>query len=162
MLLTEETAEGEELPKCPSLFTGKEETCLGGVLVMDGTSGATLWQRWTAFQIFSVFCTNDINNDTRTDCVASGRNGIILAVDGTSGNTLWESSIVSDLAKITLDSLDLYTINVIRDVNDDGVNDIVASHVETNGKFALVIAGGILITKVLPVMPKPPPPMTRK
>lgn len=101
---------------------------------MDGQTGATLWQRWTAFQIFSVFCTNDINNDTRIDCVASGRNGVVLAIEGTTGKTLWESSIVSDLAKITLGSMDLYTINVIRDVNDDGVNDIVASHVETNGK----------------------------
>lgn len=131
---TEETAEGEELPKCPSLYSGKDETCLGGVLVMDGTTGTTLWQRWTAYQIFSVFCTYDINNDSRTDCVASGRNGVIVGMDGYTGRTLWESSIVSDFAKITLDSLDLYTINVIRDVNDDGVNDIVASHVETNGK----------------------------
>lgn len=131
----EEMADGEELPKCKFAKSGLIDICTGGVLALNGLTGAILWQKWTAHTIFSVFCTTDLNNDTNVDCVASGRGGLIIAIDGKNGSTIWESADASDLQIITVTSnnIDLYTINVIRDVNDDGVNDIVAAHVEDNG-----------------------------
>lgn len=136
----EEMADGEELPKCKFTKSGIIDICTGGVLALNGLTGAVLWQKWTAHTIFSVFCTTDLNNDTNVDCVASGRGGLIIAIDGKNGSTIWETADASDLQIITATSnnIDLYTINVIRDVNDDGVNDIVAAHVEDNGKCVCV------------------------
>lgn len=132
----EEMADGEQLPRCKFAKTGLIDICTGGVLALNGLTGAILWQKWTAHTIFSVFCTSDLNNDTNVDCVASGRGGLIIAIDGRNGSTIWESADASDLQIITVTSnnIDLYTVNVIRDVNDDGVNDIVAAHVEDNGE----------------------------
>lgn len=50
--------------------------CEGGVLALDGRSGAELWRRWTAFNVFSLFCTVDLSGDERADCVAAGRGGV--------------------------------------------------------------------------------------
>lgn len=50
--------------------------CEGGVLALDGRTGAELWRRWTTFNVFSLFCTADLNSDGRLDCVAAGRGGV--------------------------------------------------------------------------------------
>lgn len=136
----EETAEGEELPKCSVPGTDLIEVCTGGVLALNGMTGDILWQKWMAFPIFSVFCTTDLNNDTNIDCIASGRGGLIISINGKNGSTIWESSSASDLKLITIvGSIDLYTISVIRDIDDDDINDIVAAHVEDNGNKDKII-----------------------
>lgn len=43
---------------------------------MDGTTGNVLWQTWTAFNVFSLYCTEDLNGDEHVDCVAAGRGGV--------------------------------------------------------------------------------------
>lgn len=50
--------------------------CRGGLLAMDGVNGETLWQRWTSFIVFSVYCKIDINGDAIVDCIASGHGGV--------------------------------------------------------------------------------------
>lgn len=66
------------IPKCEVENAGYREMvpCEGGILALDGNSGATLWQRWTSSIVFSLICKNDLNKDNRIDCVASGRGGV--------------------------------------------------------------------------------------
>lgn len=58
------------IPKCSGAV------CEGGILALDGVTGSTIWQTWTAFNVFSMFCTQDFNGDGRTDCIAAGRGGV--------------------------------------------------------------------------------------
>ncbi|XP_053681189.1 uncharacterized protein LOC128732052 [Anopheles nili] len=118
------------IPQCTSRKTGITDLCGGGLLALNGINGDTLWQRWTSFTIFSLKCNIDINGDGGQDCVAAGRGGLILAIDGHTGRILWELKDYSDLESYAEISIDLYTINVVRDLNSDGVSDIIAVHVE--------------------------------
>jgi len=58
--------------------TNQAVLCEGGLLALNGATGDTLWQRWTTFTIFSLFCTTDINKDGTIDCVAAGRGGVSI------------------------------------------------------------------------------------
>ncbi|XP_053669432.1 uncharacterized protein LOC128719819 [Anopheles marshallii] len=118
------------IPQCTSRKTGITDLCGGGLLALNGMDGATLWQRWTSFTIFSLKCNIDINSDGGNDCVAAGRGGLILALDGHNGRILWELKDYSDLESYAEISIDLYTINVVRDLNGDGISDLIAVHVE--------------------------------
>ncbi|KFB42637.1 AGAP002184-PA-like protein [Anopheles sinensis] len=118
------------IPQCTSRKTGITDLCGGGLLALNGTNGETLWQRWTSFTIFSLKCNIDINSDGGNDCVAAGRGGLILALNGRNGRILWELKDFSDLESYAEISIDLYTINVVRDLNSDGIADILAVHVE--------------------------------
>ncbi|KAJ6640343.1 hypothetical protein Bhyg_13093, partial [Pseudolycoriella hygida] len=62
--------DGAIIPKCDDSIS---EFCEGGILTIDGINGNTIWQTWTAFNVFSLFCSIDLNGDTYNDCVASGR-----------------------------------------------------------------------------------------
>uniref|UniRef100_A0A182PD56 FAM234A/B beta-propeller domain-containing protein n=1 Tax=Anopheles epiroticus TaxID=199890 RepID=A0A182PD56_9DIPT len=118
------------IPQCTSRKTGITDLCGGGLLALNGIDGQTLWQRWTSFTIFSLKCSIDINADGGQDCVAAGRGGLILALDGRNGRILWELKDYSDLESYAEISIDLYTINVVHDLNSDGIADIMAVHVE--------------------------------
>ncbi|XP_049287381.1 uncharacterized protein LOC125765902 [Anopheles funestus] len=118
------------IPQCTSRKTGITDLCGGGLLALNGIDGDTLWQRWTSFTIFSLKCNIDINSDGGNDCVAAGRGGLILALDGHNGRILWELKDYSDLESYAEISIDLYTINVVRDLNGDGISDLIAVHVE--------------------------------
>lgn len=61
------------IPKCDDSTSG---LCEGGILTIDGINGNTIWQTWTAFNVFSLYCSEDLNGDTYNDCVASGRGGV--------------------------------------------------------------------------------------
>uniref|UniRef100_A0A182SD26 FAM234A/B beta-propeller domain-containing protein n=1 Tax=Anopheles maculatus TaxID=74869 RepID=A0A182SD26_9DIPT len=118
------------IPQCTSRKTGITDLCGGGLLALNGIDGETLWQRWTSFTIFSLKCNIDINSDGGNDCVAAGRGGLILALDGHNGRILWELKDYSDLESYAEISIDLYTINVVRDLNGDSISDLIAVHVE--------------------------------
>uniref|UniRef100_A0A182MQ95 FAM234A/B beta-propeller domain-containing protein n=1 Tax=Anopheles culicifacies TaxID=139723 RepID=A0A182MQ95_9DIPT len=118
------------IPQCTSRKTGITDLCGGGLLALNGINGETLWQRWTSFTIFSLKCNIDINSDGGDDCVAAGRGGLILALDGHNGRILWELKDYSDLESYAEINIDLYTINVVRDLNGDGISDLIAVHVE--------------------------------
>lgn len=66
------------IPKCEVERPGYREMvyCAGGLLAMDGSTGSTVWQRWTTFIVFSLYCNADLNTDGVIDCVASGRGGV--------------------------------------------------------------------------------------
>lgn len=143
------------IPRCTSLKTGLTDMCGGGLMALNGINGETLWQRWTSFTIFSLKCTIDINSDGQSDCVAAGRGGLILAVDGRNGNILWELKDYSDLESYAETSIDLYTINVVRDLNNDGIADVLAVHVEETqrahgGHIKLISGATGIILKSIP------------
>lgn len=61
------------IPKCNN---GLGDYCEGGILALDGITGSVIWQTWTAFNVFSLYCTEDLNGDSHVDCVAAGRGGV--------------------------------------------------------------------------------------
>ncbi|XP_065088687.1 uncharacterized protein LOC135710127 [Ochlerotatus camptorhynchus] len=143
------------IPRCTSLKTNLTDVCGGGLLALNGINGDTLWQKWTSFTIFSLKCTIDINADGQNDCVAAGRGGLILAVNGRDGNILWELKDYSDLESYSDTSIDLYTINVVRDLNNDGIADVLAVHLEESlrahgGHIKLISGASGIILKSIP------------
>lgn len=68
-----------DVPTCMQEgIIGVAPPCRGGVLALDGRDGALLWRRWTGFDVFSLFCTEDLNADGAVDCVAAGRGGVSI------------------------------------------------------------------------------------
>ena len=67
-------------PQCTSSKSGVTDICGGGILALDGKSGEILWQQWTSFTVFSLFCQFDINNDGKVDCVVAGRGGLLVSI----------------------------------------------------------------------------------
>lgn len=115
--------------------------CRGGVIALDGKTGETLWQRWTSYHIFSLHCKQDLNLDEQPDCIASGRGESIIAINSRNGEKLWEfksSSYPLLSARIGDNDFELFTINGMRDIDDDRVPDILAVHlkVSTNDDVA--------------------------
>lgn len=126
--------------------------CEGGILAIDGITGDTLWQRWTPSIVFSIFCRTDLNKDQKSGCVVSGRGGLILALNGETGEVIWHlrpsQIMISDIPMAIPSTLvvDLYTINVIRDLDEDLVPDVVAARVEEHRSSVMnTIAGHITI-----------------
>ncbi|XP_073837613.1 uncharacterized protein [Musca autumnalis] len=121
--------EGYPLPKCKSPIQGDEVPCEGGVIAVSGVNGDLLWQTWSVANVFSLLCTTDINQDGYTDCVAAGRLGMIFAINGRNGNNIWEFREIEVETNSPI-VMDLYTINIVRDLNGDDVPEIIAVHLE--------------------------------
>lgn len=148
------------VPKCEVDNAGYREMlpCEGGILALDGVTGNTLWQRWTPSIVFSLMCKSDLNKDNQIDCIASGRGGVscvfkdirhdrlwkveslikipfltfvqlVLALNGKNGEILWH--LKQNFMSMSSSSfLDLYTINGVRDLDEDSVPDVLAARVE--------------------------------
>ncbi|XP_037946172.1 uncharacterized protein LOC119678428 [Teleopsis dalmanni] len=117
------------LPKCKSAQNDDEILCEGGVIAVNGANGELLWQSWSIANVFSLLCTLDIDRDGYPDCVAAGRLGMIFAINGRNGNNIWEFHE----AEVETNSpiiMDLYTINLVRDLDGDEVPEILAAHLE--------------------------------
>eukprot|EP00095_Tigriopus_kingsejongensis_P007875 maker-scaffold127_size327531-snap-gene-1.8 protein:Tk07875 transcript:maker-scaffold127_size327531-snap-gene-1.8-mRNA-1 annotation:"hypothetical protein BRAFLDRAFT_93831" len=118
-------ADGYNVPDlvCDIYFEG-QKPCFGGILALDGLTGATLWTRWAKHEVFALTCQEDLNQDNITDCLAGGRAGLFFAVSGKDGSTLWEFEnhiIQSDLMSV-------YAAQFIHDLNGDGVPEVLAVH----------------------------------
>jgi hypothetical protein len=130
-IYTDETQpDDQQIPLCTAIKSGLINKCEGGLIALNGVTGEILWQRWTAFTIFSIICALDINEDSRQDCVVSGRGGLVAAINGKSGEVMWELKDYSELEAISELIIDLYTISLVSDLDRDGISDIVAVHVE--------------------------------
>ncbi|GAB0089791.1 Signal recognition particle subunit SRP68 [Sergentomyia squamirostris] len=148
--------------RCFNPHTRKTGLCEGGVMAINGTNGEILWQHWTAFQVFSLSCPVDLNNDQREDCVVAGRNGLMIAINGDTGKLIWrlEDKVTAQTSQ-SGDSMewdiDMYTVNVVRDLDGDDISDVVAVHVQQNSAFRFghicVISGGT--GKMLRSIPTP-------
>ena len=58
---------------CPSWVV---ESSLGGLLAVDGRTGAELWRHYSAHEVFAVNCNRDLNADLIHDCIVAGRVGV--------------------------------------------------------------------------------------
>ncbi|XP_054725207.1 uncharacterized protein LOC129235409 [Anastrepha obliqua] len=121
--------EGFTLPKCKSPQGGDEVPCEGGVIAIDGATGGLLWQTWSVANVFSLLCTLEIDGDGYPDCVAAGRLGMIFAINGRNGNSIWEFREIEVETNSPI-VMDLYTINIVRDLDGDEISDILAAHLE--------------------------------
>ncbi|KRG01922.1 uncharacterized protein Dmoj_GI10335, isoform B [Drosophila mojavensis] len=121
--------EGIPLPRCKSAQQGDDVPCEGGVVALNGRDGSTLWQTWSVANVFSLHCNADIDRDGGVDCVAAGRLGMIFAINGRTGQVIWnfhELEVETNSPIV----MDLYTINVLRDLDGDEVPELIAAHLE--------------------------------
>ncbi|XP_033236760.1 uncharacterized protein [Drosophila pseudoobscura] len=121
--------EGIPLPRCKSSQGEDEVPCEGGVVALNGRDGSILWQSWSVANVFSLHCSADVDGDGGTDCVAAGRLGMIYAINGRTGSVIWhfrELEVETNSPIV----MDLYTINVLRDLDGDAVPELIAAHLE--------------------------------
>eukprot|EP00099_Drosophila_melanogaster_P023143 NP_650824.1 uncharacterized protein Dmel_CG6184, isoform A [Drosophila melanogaster] len=121
--------EGIPLPRCQCAQQGEEVPCEGGVVALNGLDGSILWQSWSVANVFSLHCSADVDGDGGTDCVAAGRLGMIYAINGRTGSVIWsfrELEVETNSPIV----MDLYTINVLRDLDGDSVPEVIAAHLE--------------------------------
>uniref|UniRef100_A0A1B0BPK9 FAM234A/B beta-propeller domain-containing protein n=1 Tax=Glossina palpalis gambiensis TaxID=67801 RepID=A0A1B0BPK9_9MUSC len=148
--------EGYVLPKCKSPLQGEEVPCEGGVIAVDGRNGELLWRSWSVANVFSLLCALDVNQDGYMDCVAAGRLGMIFAINGRNGHSIWEFREIEVETNSPI-VMDLYTINVVRDLDGDEIPEILAVHLEereeSKAGHIKVIAGKT--GKVIRTIPTP-------
>ena len=118
-------ADGYDIPDyvCDIYFDG-QKPCLGGILALDGKTGKEIWRLWTKHEIFALTCQADLDEDGTIDCLAGGRAGVFLAVSIKEGKELWSfgnHAIQSDLMSV-------YDAQLVEDIDNDGVQDIIAMH----------------------------------
>ncbi|SPP83734.1 uncharacterized protein LOC117586183 [Drosophila guanche] len=121
--------EGIPLPRCKSSQGEDEVPCEGGVVALNGRDGTILWQSWSVANVFSLHCSADVDGDGGLDCVAAGRLGMIYAINGRTGAVIWhfrELEVETNSPIV----MDLYTINVLRDLDGDAVPELIAAHLE--------------------------------
>lgn len=125
-----------DIPQCTSA-RGQIGLCEGGIIAINGVNGDVLWKFWATYAIFSLFCKFDINNDRINDCIVSGPGGLLQAVDGKSGRMLWQLKefTLQSPEEVDMNSVDLYTVNLMRDLDSDGVPEIIGAH--TDDRFGI-------------------------
>ena len=117
--------DGYNAPKvsCDLYFNGTYP-CYGGLLALDGKTGQELWRHYTMHEIYGVNCNGDLDTDGVRDCLISGRAGVFQAVSGKTGNTIWDFG--PQESRNT--NMNLYTAQFIRDLNSDGVMEVLVTH----------------------------------
>lgn len=108
---------------CTLYFNGTYP-CYGGALAIDGKTGHELWRHYSGHEIYAVNCNSDIDKDGVPDCLLGGRGGIFDAVSGKDGHLLW--AFWDAVARS--DIMNLYTAQFIRDLDGDGVMEVLQIH----------------------------------
>eukprot|EP00795_Rhopilema_esculentum_P015250 gene15250-6458_t len=106
------------------LYFNRTYPCFGGALALDGVTGHELWRHYSGHELYAVNCNGDINEDGVPDCLIGGRGGMFDAVSGKDGKLLWafwDQHVRSDV-------MNLYTAQFIKDLNNDGVADVLQIH----------------------------------
>lgn len=117
--------DGYNAPKisCDLYFNGTYP-CYGGLLALDGKTGQEIWRHYTMHEIYGVNCNGDLDTDGVRDCLISGRAGVFEAVSGKTGSLIWEFG--PQESRDT--NMNLYTAQFIRDLNADGVMEVLVTH----------------------------------
>ena len=108
---------------CDLYFNGTYP-CYGGLLALDGKTGQEIWRHYTMHEIYGVNCNGDLDSDGVRDCLISGRAGVFQAVSGKTGNIIWDFG--PQESRDT--NMNLYTGQFIRDLNSDGVMEVLVTH----------------------------------
>ncbi|XP_048257876.1 uncharacterized protein LOC124125677 isoform X2 [Haliotis rufescens] len=118
-------ADGYGIPDivCDIYFNGTKP-CFGGLLALDGRTGKELWRHYAPHEIYGVNCNADLNGDGVLDCLGGGRAGTFQAVSGKDGQLLWNFGDQESRNSI----MNLYTAQVVADLDHDGVVDVLAAH----------------------------------
>lgn len=117
--------DGYNAPKisCDLYFNGTYP-CYGGLMALDGKTGKQLWRHYTMHEIYSVNCNGDLDMDGVRDCLISGRAGVFQAISGKRGELIWNFG--PQESRDT--NMNLYTAQFIRDLNGDGVMEVLVTH----------------------------------
>ena len=117
--------DGYNAPKisCDLYFNGTYP-CYGGLMALDGRTGKQLWRHYTMHEIYSVNCNGDLDMDGVRDCLISGRAGVFQAISGKKGELIWNFG--PQESRDT--NMNLYTAQFIRDLNGDGVMEVLVTH----------------------------------
>lgn len=133
------------IPQC-TLANGQVDLCEGGIMALNGLTGDVMWKYWSAFAIFSHFCKFDVNDDKINDCIIAGPGGLLQAIDGKTGKLAWDFKRITmqTTDELDINAVNLYTVNIMRDLDLDGTPDIVAAH--TSERFGIREGQIILIS----------------
>lgn len=110
---------------------GRQEfvTCDSSVVALDGASGELLWTVSAIDQMFGSALLVDIDSDSISDVIISGRSGELIAISGRSGKEIWRFYEVNDLEEVGLNKIyNFYNPQLIPDQDEDGVKDIIVSN----------------------------------
>ncbi|VDI56209.1 Hypothetical predicted protein [Mytilus galloprovincialis] len=106
------------------IYFGVKAPCFGGMMALDGLTGKELWRHYSIHELFGINCNEDLNNDGILDCTGGGRAGAFDAVSGKDGTLLW----TFDKQEAKNEIMNLYTSQVVKDLDGDGIRDILAIH----------------------------------
>lgn len=98
------------------------------VIAFNGKSGAILWVAPARDQIFGSPSLLDITGDGVEDVFISGRSAVLLALNGKNGKIIWEflPGLKAMEARET-GWYNFYNPQFVRDVDNDGIKDILIS-----------------------------------
>ena len=109
------------LVECLSADAGTLDFCHGGVLALDGKTGAILWERMTPNGLYAIACLVDVTGDGDTDCFVGGRYGDFAVLERHTGAAIWSS-------RTRHPTWGYSTPQLVRDYDGDGVVDVVVTH----------------------------------
>ncbi|KAL4241001.1 hypothetical protein ACF0H5_001780 [Mactra antiquata] len=99
--------------------------CLSHLTGLRGVDGDVLWRLPVRSGVFALQCEGwDINQDNKTDCIATGRMGTIVAFDPSTGEELWRCEDDRYLKS----NWNTYTAAVLPDWDDDGVPEVLIAN----------------------------------
>lgn len=98
-----------------------------GIMAFNGLNGALLWSRPARNEIFGSALFHDVSGDGVADVIMVGRGTQLLAVNGVNGQLIWDFfPYNSNPADSGL--YNFYNPQLIRDVDGDGVNDLLVTN----------------------------------
>ncbi|XP_022902074.2 uncharacterized protein [Onthophagus taurus] len=108
------------------MFFNIPPPCGGGLIALNGITGDVIWRKWLGHTIFTIFCDVDVNADGIFDCLATGKGGIFCVINSRNGSIIWKFDNKFNPPQPLI--LDIYMANFIEDVDNDGVDDVLAAH----------------------------------
>eukprot|EP00106_Octopus_bimaculoides_P010095 XP_014777537.1 PREDICTED: uncharacterized protein LOC106874346 [Octopus bimaculoides] len=117
--------DGKNIPEVVcKIYFNNTFPCFGGVMALEGQTGKELWRHYSNHEVYGLNCNSDLNGDNIPDCLAGGRAGVFQVISGRDGTLIWDFG--HQKAKNGI--MNLYTAQFIRDLDGDGVLDVLAVH----------------------------------